>query len=205
MTSLPTTAPLQVYLRAAALSKPAEFLRALPGVGAFVRLDERGGHDEPARFAFEALVRAIPEHGDDDVFVDPLMAAGGDEATATGPAQPPLPMPAARELATVVVLPRGGGRIGRGPSSVVRIAERSVSRQHAMIAVDEDATVDAAATSAFSVVDLDSDNGTAVNGVLLEPGAPQRLRSGDVLQVADVVLLFLDGQAFLSHLPALGG
>ncbi|MDP2343906.1 MAG: FHA domain-containing protein [Deltaproteobacteria bacterium] len=200
---MPASAPLQVYLRSAALSTLPEFLRALPGVGALVRLDERGGHDEPVRWAYDALIKTIPPDDGDDVFVDPSMSLDSDEATATGPSQAPLPIPAARDLATVMVLPRGGGRLGRAASSVVRIAERSVSRQHAMVAVDDDATVDATSAASFSVVDLDSDNGTAINGVLLTAGSPQRLRSGDVLQLGDVVFLFLDGAAFFSHLPAL--
>ncbi len=197
--SLPSSAPLQIYQRAAALTPLPAFLRALPGIGALVRLDERGGDDEPARWAYDALLKTIPPPAaDDDVFVDlALSDLGSDEATATGPSQPPLPIPAARDLATVAVVPARGGSVGRAPSSVVRIAERSISRQHALIGVDDDGVV--------SVTDLGSDNGTAINGMALAVRAPQELRSGDVLELGDVAFLFLDAGAFFSHLPALGG
>jgi hypothetical protein len=39
----------------------------------------------------------------------------------------------------------------------------------------------------------------------LLPGEVHRLRSGDVIQLADVVFVFLDAAAFCSHLPALAG
>ena len=184
------------------------FAAAVPGPFVLVRLDERGGRDEPVAWAWDVLL-AEPSlvDGDDDddeeeedVFVSALagtgMAADSDEATATGPAQPPLPIPPARETATVIVVPAVGGRIGRQKGAVVRVAERSVSRQHALVSVD---------TSGCSVVDLDADNGTSVNGLPLVPGQPQSVRSGDVLGFGDVSFLFLDVRAFYSHLPALAG
>lgn len=203
-------AALEVYLRAAALSSKEEFVRALPGAFVLVRLDERGGRDEPVPWAWHVLMKEPPEHSDDDddddnsnedVFVAALGGAGvmtspSDEATATGPAQPPLPLPPARDTATVYVLPPSGGRVGRASGAVVRIDERSISRQHAMVSVER---------GAVALVDLDSDNGTGVNGIPLLIGTPQNLRSGDVVQLADVVFLFLDAGAFFSHLPALAG
>lgn len=199
---LPTAAPLETYLRAAALGDADSFARAMPGPFVWVRLDERGGRDEPVPWAWHVLMK---EHVDDvdedsdDVFVAALLgdsAASSDEATATGPAQPPLPLPPARELSSVIVVPVDGGRVGRAKGSVLRINERSVSRQHAMLSVDG---------KTCSVVDLDSDNGTAINGMVLTPGTPQTLRSGDVLALGDVVFLVLDRAGFFSHLPALAG
>ncbi len=199
---LPTRAPLEVYLRAAALSSREEFVRQLPGACALVRLDERGGRDEPVPWAWHVLMKEVVHDDDtDDIFVAALVGGGvmtspSDEATATGPAQPPLPLPPARETATVYVVPRTGGRLGRAAGAVVHVEERSVSRQHAMVSADG---------GAFVIVDLDSDNGTGVNGVPLIAGTPQSLRSGDVLQVGDVSFLFLESGAFYSHLPALAG
>ena len=189
-------------MRALALSGTDGFVAAIPGPAVLVRLDERGGPLEGAPWAFPSLERVesllADNPGDDDIFLslEPGFAASSDEATATGPAQPPLPMPPARERATAYVVPRGGGRVGRAATSAVRVDERSVSRQHAMLGADDDG---------YSLVDLDSDNGTAINGMQLMPGAPQQLRSGDVVLIADVSFLFIEARALASHLSALVG
>jgi hypothetical protein len=197
---LPRCAPLSAYERSLAVTGVPAFVVAMPGAAVCIRLDERGGADEPVRWAFpplEYLRSDLAAGGDgDDVYVDPAFMAGSDEATATGPAQPPLPLPPARERATVTVVPGDGGRVGRASQSAVRIAERSVSRVHAMLTgVD----------GAWSVVDLESENGTGVNGLLLVPGVPHAIRSGDVLHLGDVSLLFLDVDSFAAFLPALTG
>lgn len=197
---LPLSAPLSTFERALAVGSGAAFVVDVPGPAVLVRLDERGGQDEAVPWAFpsaeriEAARDASPEG--DDVFIDPAFAAESGEATATGPGQPPLPLPPARERATVVVVPTGAGRIGRAAASVIRVGERSVSRRHAMLTHD---------TDGFTVIDLDSENGTGVNGMALVPGRPQAIRSGDILHLADVSFLFLDAAAFASHLPALVG
>lgn len=191
---LPLTAPLERFLRAHALLALDEFVAALPGGAVFVRVDERGGSDELAPWAFPQ--RDVPLPGDDGAFVDIALTSMSAEATATGPVQPPLPRPPAREHASVIVVPREGGPLGRAAACAVRVTERSISRHHADLLVDGDA---------WSIVDRDSDNGTGVNGMALQAGAPHRLRSGDVVQLGDVVLLFLDGVGFHTHLPALAG
>ena len=194
---LPRTGSLSAFLRARALMSPAAFAATLPGGAVLVRLDERGGRDEGAPWAFPSLEdMEVPasDDDDDDVFMDPSFA-GSDEATATGPAQPPLAIPAAREMATVYVVPKTGGAVGRAGTSKIVVGERSVSRQHAMIAND----------AHWTILDLDSHNGTGVNGMPLVPGAVQVLRSGDVVHLGDVSFVFLDPQAFHSHLPALSG
>jgi hypothetical protein len=197
---LPRSAPLSTYERALAVSDVVAFVHDVPGPAVLVRLDERGGADEASPWAFpspERLEAAVEAGLDgDDIFIDPSFTADSDEATATGPAQPPLPLPPARERATVVVVPAGGGRVGRADVSAIRIVERSVSRQHALVSVDD---------GVWSIVDLDSDNGTGVNGMPLVPGTPQTLKSGDVLHLGDISFLFLDVAAFASHLPALAG
>jgi hypothetical protein len=197
--TLPSTGPLERYLRAQALSSERAFVAALHGAAVFVRVDERGGADETAPWAVpvvEALPVPHPGVAGDDVFLDLSSMFGSIEATATGPAQPPLPSPRAREHATVYVVPAAGGRIGRDDDAAVRVRERSVSRRHADVAHDD---------GAWSIVDVGSENGTGVNGMPLLSGEPHALRSGDVVQLADVVLLFLDAAAFYSHLPALAG
>lgn len=197
---LPRSAPLSTFERALAVGDLVGFVHAVPGPAVLVRLDERGGADEAVPWAFpsperlEAAVDAALD--DDDVFIDPSFTADSDEATATGPAQPPLPLPPARDRATVLVVPTGGGRVGRAETSAIRVVERSVSRAHAVVSVDD---------GAWSIVDLDSDNGTGVNGMMLVPGEARPFRSGDILHLGDVSFLFLDVAAFASHLPALVG
>ena len=204
---LPRSAPLSTFERALAIRDAASFVEDMPGPAVLVRLDERGGADEAVSWAFpstERLLAALDGADDDDdddddhdvIFIDPSFMAESDEATATGPSQPPLPLPPARERAAVSVVPPGGGRIGRGEATAVRIVERSVSRQHAAFALDD---------GVWSIVDLDSDNGTGVNGMELVPGVPHPLKSGDVVHLGDVSFIFLDVAAFASHLPALAG
>jgi hypothetical protein len=202
---LPRSAPLSTFERALAIRDAGSFVDDVPGPAVLVRLDERGGADEAVPWAFpstERLQAAIEAAaGDDDaeddvIFIDPSFTADSDEATATGPSQPPLPLPPARERAAVTVVPPGGGRIGRDDASAIRIVERSVSRRHAAVTIDDDV---------WSIVDLDSDNGTGVNGMVLVPGIPHPLKSGDVVHLGDVSFIFLDVAAFASHLPALAG
>jgi transcriptional regulator with GAF, ATPase, and Fis domain len=90
--------------------------------------------------------------------------------------------------------------IGREPSNLVSLNDLSVSRRHCLIkpeptqAANKTApseTTDRAARepeSGFTIVDLESFNGTFVNGL---PVKEQALAHGDQIAVGDVVLLFL--------------
>jgi hypothetical protein len=197
---LPRTAALEVFAKARALCDVDAFVAALPGAAVLVRLDERGGENEGAPWAFpsppEIEVEGEGEVDGENVFFDPAYTADSDEATATGPAQPPLAIPAARDAATAFVVPATGGPVGRANSNVVRVAERSMSRKHAVLSVVD---------GHWQLTDLDSDNGSGVNGLLLVPGVAHALRSGDVVHFGDVSFVFLTAQALFSHLPALTG
>ena len=59
-----------------------------------------------------------------------------------------------------------------------------ISRRHAQIIAD---------THGYSVEDLDSENGTALNDVRLAPRRPTPLRNGDIIQVGKIQLLFNQG------------
>ena len=74
--------------------------------------------------------------------------------------------------------------VGRGAESAVRLDARNVSRRHARVTVENG--------TAF-VEDLGSRNGTLVNGQPLR--GRRKLRSGDVLQVADEILRIEEGAA----------
>jgi Nif-specific regulatory protein len=69
--------------------------------------------------------------------------------------------------------------IGREPSSAVALAEPSVSRRHCLIQREGER---------FTISDLDSFNGTFVNGVPVQEHA---LAHGDQIAVGDTLLLFL--------------
>lgn len=78
-----------------------------------------------------------------------------------------------------IVLARGPNIIGRGGESVVWIDDASVSRQHAVIAVsDADVTIE----------DLDSKNGTFVQGRRI--AQRQQLADGDEVILGRVPMIF---------------
>lgn len=59
--------------------------------------------------------------------------------------------------------------VGRGPLSALRVAERYVSAQHAILRYSE---------GGWELKDLGSRNGTYLNGSRIPPGKEQRLRAG---------------------------
>ena len=84
--------------------------------------------------------------------------------------------------------------IGRDRENVVRLNHPSVSRRHCLIKRDGEQ---------FTISDLDSYNGTFVNGV---PVKEQKLAHADQIEIGDIVLLFLmheDNEVFRS-LPRAG-
>ncbi len=85
--------------------------------------------------------------------------------------------------------------IGRSPEADVVIATDAVSRRHLEIRFEFGQAI---------LTDLESRNGTAVNGVHLESGASRRLTDGDVIVVAGAIELgFVDPMA-TPTVPRLG-
>jgi ABC-type multidrug transport system ATPase subunit len=84
-----------------------------------------------------------------------------------------------------VPVPPDGLTIGRGPENDVVISEPTVSRGHARIV---------AQAGRYYLADLDSDNGTDLNGERLH-GESRWLTSGDTIGVGGRPLRFLAGQA----------
>jgi len=84
--------------------------------------------------------------------------------------------------------------LGRSPACQVYIPDRRASRRHAEIAWDGESC---------TLRDLDSDNGTFLNGQRL--AAPQLLADGDQIAVASAAFTFRDPEATLREagLPAL--
>jgi ABC-type multidrug transport system ATPase subunit/ABC-type multidrug transport system permease subunit len=102
------------------------------------------------------------------------------------------PSPAAPAAAPATVLHagqrfslhKGSLTIGRLPDNDVTIASEEVSRQHARIE---------AAQGGYSVADLDSRNGTKLNGERFR-GDARWLTNGDTIEVGGEALRFLAGQ-----------
>jgi MoxR-like ATPase len=83
------------------------------------------------------------------------------------------------ESVSVAQLPLDGELvIGRSSQADVRLSDRLASRRHAGLEVR---------AGAVTVSDLDSHNGTRVNGALIT--APYRLRSGDVIEICSAALV----------------
>jgi pSer/pThr/pTyr-binding forkhead associated (FHA) protein len=82
----------------------------------------------------------------------------------------------------VLLLEKPTSRIGRDPASEVAIPDDTVSSLHATIDYRD---------GYFHLEDQRSTNGTALNGVALEPHRPVRLKSGDAIRVAGRALRFV--------------
>jgi len=76
-------------------------------------------------------------------------------------------------------LPSGEIHIGRDPSNLLSISDPSLSRRHCALSRDGDG---------YKIRDLDSRNGTSVNGVTVKEA---RLRQGDQIAVGDSIFLLL--------------
>jgi len=76
-------------------------------------------------------------------------------------------------------LPSGEIHIGRDPSNLLSISDPSLSRRHCALSRDGDG---------YKIRDLDSRNGTSVNGVTVKEA---QLRHGDQIAVGDSIFLLL--------------
>ncbi|MGC2473825.1 MAG: sigma 54-interacting transcriptional regulator [Candidatus Sulfotelmatobacter sp.] len=80
---------------------------------------------------------------------------------------------------SVIPLPDGEATIGRDPTSAVAVIDPSVSRKHCVLRRED---------GRFQIKDLESRNGTLVNGVAIKD---HWLRHGDEIATGDSVFLFL--------------
>ncbi|HTF43729.1 MAG TPA: FHA domain-containing protein, partial [Terriglobales bacterium] len=79
---------------------------------------------------------------------------------------------------SVLVLSETDLSIGRDPSNLLSITDLSLSRRHCMLARTE---------NGFKISDLDSRNGTFVNGIAVKERA---LLHGDQISIGDSVFVF---------------
>ncbi|MEZ0230398.1 MAG: sigma 54-interacting transcriptional regulator [Planctomycetota bacterium] len=107
-----------------------------------------------------------------------------DEPTFKGTQHPDLSMKlvvAGAGVSTTHNLPaRGELTIGRASTNQVPIADASVSRKHALLKLT---------STAWTIEDLGSANGTVLNGRALAPNQPATIRPGDVIEVGDIAVL----------------
>jgi pSer/pThr/pTyr-binding forkhead associated (FHA) protein len=80
---------------------------------------------------------------------------------------------------SVIPIPEGEVTLGRDPNNQVAIIDPSVSRKHCLLRQED---------GRFQLRDLQSRNGTLVNGVAVKE---QWLRHGDEIAVGDSMFLFL--------------
>jgi two-component system, NtrC family, response regulator AtoC len=83
------------------------------------------------------------------------------------------------QLATYPLPPTGAITIGRSSKCDVPIFDKSISRRHAVVCIDEPITIE----------DLDSANGTRVAGDRIAPRVPVPIRQGEVVELGDVSIL----------------
>ena len=81
---------------------------------------------------------------------------------------------------STIPFPDGESTLGRDPTNAVAVIDPSVSRKHCLLRQMEDGR--------FQIKDLDSRNGTLVNGLAVKE---QWLRHGDEIATGDSVFLFL--------------
>src|SRR5579859_778515 len=132
-----------------------------------------------------------------------LPQAAADTIRAAGPGGPPAPTPADNQPRLLIRWPNGQEvwaalqkdvvLIGRDPQAEVRLPANLafVAARHAEIR---------RTPAGYQVADLGSTNGTRLNGQLLAPGQPVRLRDGDVIRLGDDQLGISVGLTF--HQPA---
>ncbi len=89
----------------------------------------------------------------------------------------------------IIALPAGETTIGREASNAVAITDPSVSRKHFVLRSQD---------GRFQVLDLDSRNGTLVNGMAVEQ---QWLQHGDEISAGDSAFLFLVEEEDLAPAP----
>ena len=119
---------------------------------------------------------------DDDLFDEKTIADGeiGLQKLVEAKPQPSLVVLTGLDAGRIHRLDRTRTIIGRTAASGLLLADENISRQHAEVVLETNQTP--------VLRDLNSTNGTRVNGRLLEM-IPHRLQDGDQIQLATSVIL----------------
>ncbi len=112
----------------------------------------------------------------------PLNLAGSDGVTSEAPSAYMIVVNGCVP-GTMLALSESGTTIGRSPESGFQVDDITVSRRHALVAVDQDGTV--------HITDEGSSNGILVNGESIPSRRPFRLEDGDRVQLGARVVFKL--------------
>jgi hypothetical protein len=159
---------------------------------------------EAQRQGGAATEQARPQHGRIEML---FPAESSGESAAPSPGFVPLVLaveadrhptdgPAARPLERVIIVCRYPILVGRGPDMDVPIWDRSVSRRHAEIDWRDDV---------WSVRDLESTNGTRVDGSPLSPSEVRPLAPGDRIDLGFYARLTVRSLLPVLHPNGVGG
>jgi SARP family transcriptional regulator, regulator of embCAB operon len=96
-------------------------------------------------------------------------------------------------IEVVPLAPSGSLVVGRGGRNGLKVADPTVSREHARISWDH-----RRAPALLTVEDLGSANGTRVNDVAVIPGPPIDFSAGAPIAVGATILIVIQGSARLS-------
>lgn len=97
------------------------------------------------------------------------------------------------KMIEVVPLPSSGSlTVGRGGRNGLKVADPTVSREHARITWDH-----GRGRSVLTVEDLGSANGTRINDTAVIPGPPVDLSAGDPIAVGATIVIVIQGSARL--------
>jgi len=131
------------------------------------------------------LRNALGDDAHEPRYIRTVHGFGYAFASAPKFSQPPPGTPRARVLVAgrELMLRDGENVIGRDPDAAIYVDDLSVSRRHARIVVENDATLE----------DLGSKNGTLLNGQSVK--SAMTLRDRDVIAVGNVTLVFRQSAA----------
>jgi pSer/pThr/pTyr-binding forkhead associated (FHA) protein len=87
----------------------------------------------------------------------------------------------ARQREEVCYLATGLSIIGRGSESEILLLEKSISRRHASLRLEDGEAY---------LTDLESGNGCYVNGERLPPVDPRKLNDGDVIRLGELEMVY---------------
>ena len=216
---------VEAFATKAAQLSCADFVDDMHALGVFVRLDERGGDDEPAPWAFHNAKHVpqtvAPTAPRDDAAVDAeALRAALKEESGKNPALVAGPDPnlfdddgSGYDAETVTRTYDGRLRLpvppARGAATIVVIphgASKSVGRQDdADVVIAErsiskcHAHIETESDGTLTVIDAASRNGTRINGRKVKAKKRVPLRPGDIVVFGDVMCLFLSPELLHQH------
>lgn len=194
---------------AARLAEVEQSIRSVPEprpelLAKILRRTSRSRPEGEARPAGGVAEQSRPQHGRIEML---FPAESSAETAASSPGFVPLVLaveadrhptdgPAARPLERVIIVCRYPILVGRGPDMDVPIWDRSVSRRHAEIDWRDDV---------WSVRDLESTNGTRVDGSPLGPSEVRPLAPGDRIDLGFYARLTVRSLLPVLHPNGVGG